>query len=61
MVKSVWFDPVPDAIPAAELREQKVAPALQLALAVTAIAVLVLGIFPGLIANVGDIAQTFAL
>jgi hypothetical protein len=32
-----------------------------LALAVTAIAVLVLGIFPGLIANVGDIAQTFAL
>ncbi len=61
VVKSVWFDPVPDAIPAAELREQKVAPALQLALAVTAIAVLVLGMFPGLIADVGDIAQTFAL
>ena len=62
VIKSAWFDQVPDTIPAAELRGmgRAVAPSLQFALVLTAVGVLVLGIFPNLIADVGDVAKTVA-
>jgi len=62
VIKSAWFDPVPDLVPANELRGMggKVAPSLQLALVLTAIGVLVLGFFPGLVAEMGAAAGTFA-
>jgi len=62
VIKAAWFDPVPDAIPAGELQGmgRSVAPSLQLALVLTAIGVLVLGIYPDLIADVGDVASTVA-
>jgi NADH-quinone oxidoreductase subunit N len=61
VVKAAWFDPVPDAVPAAELRDQPVVPSLQLALGLTVIAVLVLGIFPDVIGRLGDLTTGFVL
>ncbi len=62
VIKSAWFDPVPDAVPAAELKDtaRTMAPSLRLALTITAVAVLVLGFFPNLIADAGDVAKTVA-
>ncbi len=62
VIKSAWFDPVPPSIPAAELSGlgRSVAPSLQLALVLTAVGVLVLGFYPDLIADVGDVASTVA-
>ncbi len=62
VIKSAWFDPVPDAVPAAELRdlESTLAPSLRFALVLTAVGVVVLGLFPGLAANVGEVATTVA-
>ncbi len=62
VIKSAWFDPVPEAIPAAELKDfgRALSPSLRLALVITAFGVLVLGFFPGLIAEAGDVAKTVA-
>ncbi len=62
VIKSAWFDPVPEAIPATELKDmgQTLSPSLRLALVITAFGVLVLGFFPGLIAEAGDVAKTVA-
>ncbi len=54
VVKSAFMDDVPESIPADELREEPVSPALKLALGLTAVLVLLLGIFPALIADLSQ-------
>ncbi len=51
VVKSVMFDPVPDSIDPDLLGRMKLAPTLGFALGVTTVLVLVLGVFPGVIAS----------
>ncbi|MEA2024624.1 MAG: hypothetical protein U9N79_10120, partial [Actinomycetota bacterium] len=51
VVKSVLFDAVPDSVDPDALGRMELVPTLRVALAVTAVLVLVLGVFPGVIAN----------
>jgi len=62
VIKSAWFDPVPTSIPAAELgdMDRGIAPSLKLALAVTAILVVVLGLFPEPVGRLSEVTTTFA-
>lgn len=60
VVKTVFMDPVPDGVPADQLRRATIVPSLQLALVVTAAGVLIFGILPGLIAKLGELTQAFA-
>ena len=59
VVKSAWFDEVPESIPADQLRDQKVVPSLQLALALTAAGVLILGAYP-IVSKLGEATKSFA-
>jgi NADH-quinone oxidoreductase subunit N len=59
VIKAAWFDPIPEAIPADELRGRPVVPSLQFALGLTAVAVLLLGFFPDVIARLGDLTTGF--
>jgi len=56
VAKSAWFDPLPDGVVAEDLAAPAWTPGLQLALGITALAVIVMGIFPGLISKVGEIS-----
>lgn len=60
VVKSAFMDPVPDHVPASELEGTSIVPSLQFAMVLTVAGVIVLGIFPGLIAEIGDLTRTFA-
>ena len=61
VVKSAFMDDVPESIPADELREEPMSPALKLALGLTAVLVLLLGIFPALIADLSQyMTEVFA-
>ena len=51
VVKSTFFDGVPDWVDPDALGRMDLAPTLRVALAVTAVLVLALGVFPGVIAN----------
>ncbi len=51
VVKSTLFDPVPDSIDPDALGRMELVPTLRVALAVTGVLVLALGVFPGVIAN----------
>ena len=59
MVKSSFFDPVPDAMAVDTGSRFEVAPTLQLALGITAAVVIIFGVFPGLIAELADFASEF--
>ena len=61
VVKTAWFDQVPESVDVDEIAvsRQLMSPALQLALGITVIAVLVLGIFPGLVANLSSFTTDF--
>jgi NADH-quinone oxidoreductase subunit N len=59
VVKAAWFDAIPEAVPADELRSQPVVPSLQLALGITVVGVLVLGFYPDLIADLGSLTTGF--
>jgi NADH-quinone oxidoreductase subunit N len=59
VVKSTWFDDAPDSLDTESLGAQRVVPSLQLALGLTVVGVLVLGIFPDLIADLGDLTTGF--
>jgi NADH-quinone oxidoreductase subunit N len=54
VVKTAFFDPVPDTIDVAALEGMDVAPPMQLALGITAVLVLVLGVFPGLVSTLAQ-------
>ena len=57
VVKSTVFDRVPDHIDPDALGRMELAPTLGVALGVTTILVLVLGVFPGVIANLSEFAS----
>ena len=59
VVKAAWFDPIPEAVPADDLRGRSVVPSLQFALGITAVAVLVLGFYPDAIARLGQLTTGF--
>lgn len=61
VVKTAWFDQVPESVDADEISISRSAmsPALQLALGITVIAVILLGIFPGLVANISGFTTDF--
>ena len=59
VVKSAWFDSVPENVLSGEARSDQVAPTLRLALAISAVGVLVIGFFPGILGTFGDMAKVF--
>ena len=59
VVKSTWFDDAPSYLDTKALAAQRVVPSLQLALGLTVVGVLLLGVFPGLVADLGDLATGF--
>jgi len=60
VVVSVFMNPVPETVPVAELREYRTAPSLQFALVLTAIGVIAIGIYPPLVAEIGEATRAFA-
>ena len=57
VVKSVWMDPVPDTVAIDDSRESDPVPSLVLALGITVIATLVIGVFPQLLAFFGEATE----
>jgi len=59
VIKSTWFDDVPSNVDAEALGSARIVPSLKLALGLTVVGVLVLGIFPDLVAGLGDLTTSF--
>ena len=59
VVKVVWMDPVPESVDVDAVEQRQVVPSLRLAVGISAVAVVVLGVFPGLIANLSEFTTTF--
>jgi NADH-quinone oxidoreductase subunit N len=59
VVKSAWFDPIPEVVPADELRGMSIVPSLQFALGLTVVAVLFFGFYPDAIARLGQLTTGF--
>jgi NADH-quinone oxidoreductase subunit N len=59
VVKAAWFDPVPENVLTGEARYATVVPSLKLALGITAIGVVVIGVFPGVISELGEMTKGF--
>jgi NADH-quinone oxidoreductase subunit N len=59
VVKAAWFDPVPEDILSGEARSDSVVPSLRLALGITAVGVVAIGIFPGLISELSEMTKVF--
>ncbi len=57
VVKSAWFDPVPETVPAGTAPVRPMAPSLALALGITVIAVIAVGIYPPLLAFFGEATE----
>ncbi len=57
VVAAAWFSPVPERVAADEARERDYAPSLALALGITVVAVVVVGVFPGLLAFFGEATE----
>jgi NADH-quinone oxidoreductase subunit N len=54
VVKVTWFDPVPDSIDLEEQERFEVPGPIGFALGLTAVGVVIIGVFPGLAANLGE-------
>ncbi len=59
VVKSAFFDPVPENILSGEARGDTIAPSLKLAIGIAAIGVLVIGVFPNILGELGDMTKVF--
>lgn len=59
VLKSAFFDTVPTDLDVASLEAMEVPGPTSFAIGVTAVAVIVLGVFPGLVANLGDFSSSF--
>jgi NADH-quinone oxidoreductase subunit N len=59
VVKAAWFDPVPEDVLSGEAREDSVSPSLGLALTITAVVVVLVGFFPGILSGLGDMTKGF--
>ncbi len=60
LVKAVWMDAVPQTVSVQEAGEAAVAPSLSLALGLTVIAVVVVGVFPDLLGFFGEATESIA-
>jgi len=54
VVKTAFFDPLPDGVDAAALEDRRIPGPIGFAIALTAVGVIVLGFYPGLAANLGQ-------
>jgi NADH-quinone oxidoreductase subunit N len=61
VVKTSWMDAVPESVASQDARSTELAPSLVLALGITAVAVVVVGVFPQLLAFFGDATKALAL
>ena len=61
VIKSSWMDPVPESVATQDARRTELAPTLGLALGITAVAVVAVGVFPQLLAFFGDAARAIAI
>jgi NADH-quinone oxidoreductase subunit N len=59
VVKAAWFDPVPENVLSGEAKSATVVPSLKLALAITAIGVIAIGIFPAILSGIGELTKVF--
>lgn len=59
VVKSAWFDPVPEDVLSGEARSDSIAPTLRLALLITAVGVLVVGVYPPILSALGEMTKDF--
>ncbi|MCB1246304.1 MAG: NADH-quinone oxidoreductase subunit N, partial [Acidimicrobiia bacterium] len=59
VVKPGFFDPVPASVDVAAMEERRIPAPIGFAIAVTTLAVFVLGVFPGLAANLGSFSTEF--
>ena len=60
VVKGVYMDEVPISVPRSEAAEIPTAPSLVLAIAITAVVVIVVGFFPQVLAFFGEAARAFS-
>ena len=59
VVKAAWFDPVPEDVLTGEARSITVVPSLKLALGITAVGVIVIGFFPAIVSELGEMTKVF--
>lgn len=59
VVKAAWFDPVPENVLSGEARTERVSPSLGLALAIAAAGVILVGFFPSILSELGDMTKVF--
>jgi NADH:ubiquinone oxidoreductase subunit 2 (subunit N) len=59
VVKAAWFDPVPEDVLTGEARSAHVAPTLGLAMGIAAVVVIVTGIFPAILSELGEMTKVF--
>jgi NADH-quinone oxidoreductase subunit N len=59
VVKAAWFDPVPEDVLTGEARNAVVVPSLKLALGITAIGVIAIGIYPPIVSHLGEMTKVF--
>jgi NADH-quinone oxidoreductase subunit N len=59
VVKAAWFDPVPEDVLSGEAKSATVVPSLKLALGITAIGVIAIGVFPAIISGIGELTKAF--
>jgi NADH-quinone oxidoreductase subunit N len=59
VVKAAWFDPVPEDVLSGEAKSATVVPSLKLALGITAIGVVAIGIFPAILSGIGELTKVF--
>lgn len=59
VVKAAWFDPVPEDVLSGEAKSATVVPSLRLALGITAIGVIAIGIYPPIVSHLGEMTKVF--
>jgi NADH-quinone oxidoreductase subunit N len=59
VVKAAWFDAVPENVLSGQAKTATVVPSLRLALGITAIGVLAIGVFPSIVSELGEMTKGF--
>ncbi len=59
VVKAAWFDPVPEDVLTGEARSAYLAPSLGLAMGLAAVGVILVGIYPPILSELGELTKVF--
>ena len=59
VVKAAWFDPVPENVLTGEAKSIAVVPSLRLALGITAIGVILVGVYPPILSELAEMTKGF--